>query len=175
MGGKKIVLVIAYRDFRDPEYFIPKEYFEKEGVSVVTASNKKGIAIGAEGGEAMVDFLVSQVNPNDYDAILFIGGPGALSALSNEDSFNLARSALGNNKIVGAICIAPLILARAGVLKGKKATVWSSPLDKSPIRELQREGALYEEKGVVRDGYIITASGPKFAEDFAREVMGALK
>jgi protease I len=57
-------------------------------------------------------------------------------------------------------------LAKAGVLKGKKATVWSSPMDKSPIKILTQNGAIFENLDVVVDGNIITANGPQAAEEF---------
>ena len=53
--GKKAVMIIAFRDFRDKEYFVPKEILEKAGIEVKTASNKKGTAIGADGGDTEVD------------------------------------------------------------------------------------------------------------------------
>lgn len=167
-------MIVAFRDFRDVEYFIPKEIFEKAGIEVKTASNKTGVAIGADGGEAKVDLLVSEINPKDYDAIIFVGGPGALNSLDNETSYELIKQAVSENKIVAAICISPVILAKSGVLKGKKATVWSSLFDKSPINTLKEHGANYEGKSIVRDGKIITANGPNAAEEFGKEILKAL-
>ena len=46
---KSIVMIIAFRDFRDAEYFVPKEILEEAGVEVKTASNKLGVAVGADG------------------------------------------------------------------------------------------------------------------------------
>lgn len=174
MASKKVVMIIAFRDFRDAEYFIPKEIFEKEGIEVKTASNKKGTAIGADGGEAEVEFLISEINPKEYDAVIFVGGPGALNALDNESSYKLARETIAENKILAAICIAPTILAKAGVLKGKNATVWSSLFDKSPIKVLKENGANYIAEPVVRDGNIITANGPEAAKKFGEEISKAL-
>jgi len=167
---KKIVMVIAFRDFRDVEYFQPKEILEKAGAEVITASNKKGTAIGADGGDTEVQLLVSEVNPEEFDAILFIGGPGALDALDNEDSYKLLREASEKRKLIGAICISPVILAKAGILKGKKATVWSAPFDKSSQRTLEENGAIYEGKSVVIDGKIVTANGPQSAKEFGETV-----
>jgi protease I len=171
---KKVVMIIAFRDFRDAEYFVPKEVLEKEGIEVKTASNKLGTAIGADGGDAQVDLLVSQINPADFDAIIFVGGPGALDALDNENSYKVARETVSQNKVLGAICISPLILARAGVLKGKKATVWTD-FTKSQAKILEKEGAIFEEKEVVIDGKIVTANGPKAAKNFGKAILELLK
>jgi len=167
---KKVVMVIAFRDFRDVEYFQPKEILEKAGAQVITASNKKGSAIGADGGDTEVQLLVSEVNPEEFDAILFIGGPGALDALDNEDSYKLLREASEKRKLIGAICISPVILAKAGILKGKKATVWSAPFDKSSQKTLEENGAIYEGKSVVIDGKIVTANGPQSAKEFGETI-----
>jgi len=174
-GNEKAVMIIAFRDFRDVEYFLPKEILEKEGIEVKTASNKKGIAIGADGGEAEVDLLVSEISVSDFDAIIFVGGPGCLEALDNQESYRVAQEAISQNKILASICISPVILAKAGVLNGRKATVWSSPFDKGPIKILKANGAIYEEKPVVIDGKIITANGPAAAEDFGKAILKTLK
>ena len=89
--SKKILMIIAFRDFRDEEYFLPKEIFEKEGFIVKTASTKKGTALGADGGEVEVDFSLDEVDVSQFDAILFVGGPGALKYLDNEKSIRLQK------------------------------------------------------------------------------------
>ena len=55
LEGKKIAMIIAFKDFRDAEYFVPKEIFEKAGAEVKTVSDKLGTAIGADGGDTKVD------------------------------------------------------------------------------------------------------------------------
>lgn len=168
---KRIVMVIAFQGFRDEEYFVPKEILERAGVEVKTASIKLGIAMGDEGGEASIDFLISAIRPEEFDAVIFVGGPGCLQYLDNDDAYHLARETVSQNKILAAICISPVILAKAGVLKEKKATVWNSPLDKTPLKILEENGAEYIDKDVVRDGKIITANGPSAAEEFAQKIL----
>lgn len=174
LKDKKIVMIVAFRNFRDIEYFLSKEILEKAGGEVKTASNKKGIAVGADGGEVNIDLLVSEINPIDFDAIVFIGGPGCLENLDNEDSYKLARETISQNKVLAAICISPIILARAGVLKRKKATIWHSSTNKQPIEILEKNGAIFEEKSVVVDGKIITGNGPESVKEFGKAIIGAL-
>ncbi len=175
MREKKILMIIAFRDFRDEEYFIPKDIFQSENIEVVTASNQEGIAIGSEGGEVKVDTTIDNLNLDEFEAVVLSGGRGCLKALDNEKLYNLVKVALNQNKIVAAICISPVILAKAGVLKGRKATVWSSELDKSAIKILEKEGAVYQSKPVVVDGKIITAAGPFAANEFGKEIVNLLK
>jgi protease I len=174
LKGKKIAMIIAFRDFRDAEYFIPKEIFEKAGAKITTVSTKLGTAIGADGGDTEVDLLLENLNPVDFDAIVFIGGPGCLEHLDNENSYKVARETVEQNKVLGSICVSPVILAKAGVLKGKKATVWSSSMDRGPVKILKENGAIYEDKDVVQDGKIITGNGPEAAQEFAEKLVEVL-
>lgn len=175
MEGKKIAMVIAFRNFRDEEYFVPREILEKAGVQIKTASNKLGKAIGVDGGEVEADLLIENLNPADFDAVVFVGGPGCLGNLDNENSYNVAKETISLGKVLAAICISPVILARAGVLEEKKATVWSSPLDKSPINILEENGVTYQNELVVVDGKIITAKGPAAAKRFGEALVEILK
>jgi protease I len=170
----KIVIVIAFKDFRDEEYFVPKEVLGKAGAEIKTASTEKGKAIGADGGEVEVNLLVKDINPADFDAVVFIGGPGCLKYLDNESSYKIAKETISQGKVLAAICISPVILAKAGVLKGKKATVWSSSMDKSPIKTLEDNGAIFEDKPVVVDGKIITGVGPSAAREFGMKIVEVL-
>ncbi len=161
---KKALFIIASKDFRDEEYFIPYQRLKDNGFEVVTAGDKAGLALGTQGGEAEIRLDLKEVNPKEFDAVIFVGGGGALKYLDNEDSYRIARETSG---VLAAICIAPLILARAGILKGKSATVWTSSMDKSPVGELEKEGVNYSKEDLVIDGKIITANGPLAASKFA--------
>jgi len=171
LSGKKIVMVVAFKNFRDEEYFVPKEILEKSGVEIKTASNKMGQALGADGGQVSIDYLISNVDMDNFDAVVFIGGPGCLENLDNENSYNLAKETAAKNKLLAAICVSSAILAKAGVLKGKRATVWSGPMDKSAIKILEENGAIYESESVVVDGKIVTAEGPAVAGKFAEALI----
>ena len=174
LENKSIVMIIAHRDFRDEEYFKPRQVFLAAGANIKTASNEKGTAIGADGGEVEVDLLISEINMAEFNAIVFIGGPGAMKYLDNEDSYKVAKEAVSQDKVLASICISPIILAKAGVLEGKKATVWTSSMDKSAAKILEDNGAIYQETPVVVDGKIITGVGPSAAEEFAMEVVEVL-
>ncbi len=74
---------------------------------------------------------------------------------------------------MGAICIAPTILAYAGVLEGKKATVWNQDGKQAEI--LTKNGAEFVDELVVVDGKIVTANGPPAAEAFGKKILEMLK
>lgn len=171
---KKIAMIIAFRDFRDEEYFIPKQTLETAGAEIITISTSFGKAIGKLGGEAEINILLKDLKVADYDAILFIGGPGAANYIEDKVCHKIAGEAVENNKVLGAICIAPVILAKAGVLDGKKATVWSSVMDKSAIKILEENGAIFQKDSVVVDGEIVTGNGPGAAKEFGEKIIETL-
>lgn len=168
---KKIAMIIAAREFRDEECFETKDILEKQGFNITIFSNEKGIAVGRFGGEIKVDKTLDELNVSDFDSLLFVGGQGAIKYLDNKISYDIINNANDKNKVIAAICIAPLILARAGILKGKKATVWSSDLDKSAIKELEKEGGIYIDQKSVIDGNIITADGPFAINEFCENIL----
>ncbi len=158
---KKVLLIISFRDFQDEEYFNSKDVFEKHGFSVKTASTKKGIAIGSYGEEATIDLSQEEIKVKCFSSIVFIGGQGALKYLDNDNFYKIIKDANENKVIIGAICIAPIILANANILKNKEATVWSAPNQKKPINILKDRGAIYAEKDVVVCENIVTENGPR--------------
>lgn len=173
--NKKAVFIIAFDDFRDEEYFKTQEVLFKNDILIKVASIKKGQAKGADGGVVNIDLTLDELKVENFDAIIFIGGPGALEDLDNEKSYRIAREAVEKNKLLAAICISPTILAKAGVLNGKRATVWASALDRQPIKILEENGAEYINEKVVQDGKIVTANGPAASEEFGNKILEALK
>lgn len=174
LENKKIAMVIAFRDFRDIEYFIPRDILQRVGAKLINISSQKGIAIGADGGEVEVNLVPAEFKAGNFEAVLFIGGSGMAKKLDDQDFQRIGIETAKANNVLGAICIAPALLAKAGVLEGKKATVWSSPLQKSPIRILERGGAIYQDANVVIDGKIVTANGPAAAKDFTEAIIKVL-
>ncbi|HHD92341.1 MAG TPA: DJ-1 family protein, partial [Candidatus Portnoybacteria bacterium] len=116
-----------------------------------------------------------EINLNDYQAVVFSGGPKALDYLDNQKVYQIVQQTVQEKKVLGAICISPVILAKAGVLKGKQATVWSLVLNRQPVKILKENGAQYINQSVVKDGLIITANGPSAATEFGKEVVRVIK
>jgi protease I len=172
LKGKKAVMIVAPVGFRDEECFEPKDILEKSGVEVKIASKNTQKAIGKLGGTIDVDLNLSEVDVNDYDAVIFIGGPGAANYTKDKEALRIAQDTVKKNKLLAAICIAPTILASAGVLKGKNATVWNADGNQSAV--LENAGATYVRKPVVVDGKLITADGPQSAKAFGKEIVKAL-
>ena len=169
LTGKKIVMIIARSNFRDEEFLVPKGILEKEGAEVKVASSSLDESRGMLGAVAKPDILVADVNASDYDAVIFVGGQGASEYWEDAKAHEIARSAADEGKVLGAICIAPVTLANAGVLKGKRATVFPSEAGK-----LSKKEAICTRAGVEIDGKIITADGPRSATEFGEAIVEAL-
>lgn len=167
---KKAVMIIAEKDFRDEELLQPKEILEKNGIEVKVASTTLKEAKGVLGAKVKPDILVSDIKINDFDAVIFVGGAGSSQYWDDPVAHKLAQGAVNKDKIIAAICIAPVTLAKAGLLKGKRATVWSSESG-----QLESAGADYTGEPVEKDGKIITAAGPFAGREFAEEIVEALK
>lgn len=165
MAGEKVLMVIAPENFRDEELLHTKEELERAGAKVTIASTKTA-AKGLLGARATPDIKLEQVSVDDYDAIVFVGGPGASVYFNDKRALSMASEAFGKGKKTCAICIAPTILANAGVLKGKRATVW----DGDYVRKIESKGATYTRKPVEVDGNVITANGPEAAREFGRTI-----
>jgi len=167
---KKVVMIVAQSDFRDEELLEPKAILERNGIEVKIASTSLSSSRGMLGAEVNPDILVSDINIRDFAAIILIGGIGASQYWDDSITHRLIQEAVSSDRLVAAICIAPVTLARAGVLKGRRATVWSSEADK-----LKSAQANYTGRPVERDGNIITASGPTAAREFADEILEAIR
>ena len=164
-------MIIARKDFRDEEYFIPLEIFQKAGAEVTTASSKPGVTLGVLGGEAEATLDIKNIKAEDFDAVVFVGGNGAQEYFENEEAHRIAREFNDAKKIVGAICIAPVILAKAGILEGRTAAVWSSAMDKTGPKALLQGKCVVSKNSVEVSDNIITANGREASEEFAREIV----
>lgn len=145
----RIAMTIAPVNFYDKEYIEPRAIFTHNKAEVIVASITKAIAIGRDGFKVQPDVVISDLNADNFDAIVLIGGRGVIKYLwDNQKLQNLVKDANNKNKVIAAICLSPAILAHAGILKGKKA------------------GVNYIDKEVVVDGNIVTGNGPDSAKAF---------
>lgn len=166
---KKVALVIAEKQFRDEEYQVPHDLLQRAGFEVLTVCTSTNTAVGKLGLQVTPDTLLTELNPAELDALIFIGGGGSEQYFDDPLAHSLAQKTVELGKVLGAICIAPVILANAQVLVGKNATVFP---DGASI--LQQNGANYTGRAVEVDGKIITGNGPEAAEAFSQALIRLL-
>ena len=168
----KAVIAIAPEKYRDEEFAEPVAAFTKAGIAFDIASTRAGTCTGMLGGKTTAGLSFDDIDPKDYKGLIIIGGSGNQTYLWEDDILvQLASYFHGKDKVVAAICLAPVVLAKAGILKGKKATVYDSPV---AVLEMKKGRALVTKDLVVTDGRIITANGPAAAKAFAEAVVKEL-
>ena len=163
---KSALLIIAQSGYQDHELAGTRDGLVAAGFDIVLASKEAGECTGKLGGTENATVALRDVSVADYDRIAFIGGPGMIPYADEPDAVAVARAAGEAGMPLGAICIAPTILAKAHVLEGKRATVWDSDGEQEAL--LKQYDALYTAEDVTVDGQIVTANGPHAAEEFGK-------
>jgi protease I len=167
--GKRAALIIASGNFQEDELFQTKRVLDAAQVETVIAAPRTGIIRGAAGMPTEAGILVDQLNVDDFDAIIFVTGAGTIEYAGQPLIANIITETVRKGKVLGAIGVAPSLLAAAGVLDGSRATSFLSE------REiLIQAGANYTGAPVEREGYIITATGSQAAMLFGRAIADAL-
>lgn len=166
----KILMVLSPQDYQEDELNVPRDYFRSKGYEVILASKGVETATSMNGENVSVDVDIDEVDLSPYQAVIFVGGEGIYYLNLNEDPdyVGLAKKAALQNKLIGAICLGPWILADAGLLQGKQATAAETDYLKS-------KGAVVSDLAVVQDGNILTANGPSASQEFAEAIVAALE
>jgi len=167
----RVLFIIAQNNFRDEELTIPRRVLGNAGIPSDVASLTTDTATGMFGLEVMPDVRVIDVQLDKYTMVVVVGGSGALDLAEREEVTGFVHEADQQGKLLGAICLGPTVLAQAGVLEGKRATVWSSAVSRESIKTLEDNGALYVHEPVVVDGRIVTAWGPDKAQGFGEKLV----
>lgn len=167
----RVLMIIAPKNFRDEELLIPKEILEHAGNDVKIASLTRVNATGMLGAVVKPDFAVHEINTDYFDAVVVVGGSGSPVLAESKEVLSVVRAMAEKEKLVAAICLAPIVLAKAGILVDKDATVYKT---KESVTILREGGARYVEKPLVVDDNIITADGPASAEAFGKKIVELL-
>lgn len=165
-----ILIFLPANNFGEEEYLITKKVFLKGGKNVFITSDSNTVCSGDNGMKVKADTDFYNVNEKNFSAIVFIGGKGSKDYWDNETLHKIARNFQSAGKIVAAICSAPIILARAGLLTNIPATCWSE--DKNELIKLEIN---YNDRSVIAEKDIITSDGPRSAEQFAETILNLIK
>lgn len=172
LTGKKVLMVIPHTQFRDEEFFEPKKIFETEGAVVTVASTSVRTCHGTKGGTVQSQIAIADAKAEDFDAIVICGGPSTPDFLWTDKKLpELAAAMSAAGKVVAAISLATVVLAKAKLLAGKKATVYFLP---QAIQELKAGGATYVTEPLVIQEKLILAEGPTESTQFGQAISAAL-
>ena len=163
------VLVPLAEGFEEIEAISVIDILRRADVEVVTAGLKEGLAEGSHKVKVLPDTTLEKVDWHDFDGLVLPGGaPGFVNLGNDQRILDLAREMNRAGKCVAAICAAPSVLIKAGVLQGRKATVSSS--GKAQVQAC----ADFREDRVVVDKNLITSRAPGTALEFALKLVEAL-
>lgn len=144
------------------------DVLRRAGLRVSTCGLRRLEVCGSHSIRLVADMLLEEAVSSTWDLVALPGGmPGATHLCEDARVGRLLTKALETGGWVGAICAAPIVLARFGLLEGRRATSYPGFADRMP-------GAIYCEDRVVCDGKIITSRGPGTALEFALELVRLL-
>jgi protease I len=162
-------LMISADKFEDSELLVPYYRLKEAGVDVAVASLSRRAIVGMHGYDVAVDTTLDEVNADDYGMLILPGGAAPAVVRKEPKALEIVRNFFARNKPVAAICHGPQILVSAGLLRGRRATCYTSVAD-----ELKQAGALYEDREVVVDANLVTSRQPADLPAFMRETMKQL-
>lgn len=146
------------------------DLLRRADIEVVTAGLDGQPVRASRGTRLIPDVDIDQALRRDYDMVVLPGGlPGADNLAADTRVMDLLRRMAGAGKYVCAICAAPAVLAKAGVLQGKRATSYPGILDTMNLPDVTYTGAAVEV-----DGTVVTSRGPGTAMDFALQLIELL-
>jgi 4-methyl-5(b-hydroxyethyl)-thiazole monophosphate biosynthesis len=162
------VLVPLAHGFEEIEALTIVDILRRAEIEVVTAGLLPGPISGAHNISVFADTTIDAVNADDFNMIVLPGGqPGTDNLNSDVRIHAILNEFISKDKLIGAICAAPIVLGSAGLLTGKKVTCYPSYIDKL-------NGGIYEDTPVVSDGTIITSQGPGTSIDFGLALVARL-
>ena len=160
-----MIAVLLADGFEEIEALTPVDVLRRAGLDVKTVAVGSKIAVGSHGIPVICDIEASEVDEKELSTVIFPGGmPGSLNLDASPYADKFINAVKKNGGRIAAICAAPLLLGRRGLLDGREAICY-------PGFEGELAGAKISEKSVVTDGNITTAKGMGVALPFALELV----
>lgn len=157
------VLIPLAPGFEDLEATTLIDLLRRADIEVITAGLIPGLITGARGLRVQPDAELDAVMEAEFDLLALPGGmPGAQHLRDDPRILHLLQKFAAAGRYTAAICAAPIALAAAGLLTGRRATSYPGFVDRLDV-----PGLHYVNEPVVVDGRVVTSRGPGTAMDFA--------
>lgn len=161
----EMIIVLLADGFEEIEALTPVDMLRRANLDVKTVGIYGKTALGAHGIEVVCDCTTDEIDLEKVTMAIFPGGmPGATNLDASDYTDKAISSVLRNNGHLAAICAAPLVLGRRGLLNGKCATCF-------PGFEGELSGAKVLDEEFVTDGNITTGKGMEYSLPFAKELV----
>ncbi len=165
---RNMTAVLLADGFEMIEALTPVDVLRRAGVEVYTVGMNGKTAKSSHGVSVICDITVEELDISSVENVIFPGGlPGASNLDASPYTDKIIASVCQRGGRLAAICAAPLILGRRGLLSGKRATCY-------PGFESELKGAILSSDGVVSDGSVTTARGMGVSLKFAEELVSLL-
>jgi 4-methyl-5(b-hydroxyethyl)-thiazole monophosphate biosynthesis len=164
---KKTIIFLA-EGFEEIEALSVVDVLRRASIECKICSLKEKNVTGSHGIEVVADIMIDSVDINEFDCIILPGGmPGAKNLKENLKIIEYVQKFHKENKLIAAICAAPIVLEAAGIIKNNEVTSYPGVKD-------QLKSAVYKEEVVVSHNNIITSRGPATAIEFGLALVKAL-
>ncbi len=168
---ERSALILCYSGFEEIEALTVVDVLRRAGVAAdICSVEGKEYIRGSHGIEIRADksFGAGEKEVGSYDCVVLPGGlPNAYLLRDDPEVIDCVKNFYASGKLVCAICAAPCVLEKAGLLKGRRATSYPGMVDKASCGEYIAENA-------VQDGNIITSRGPGTALQFSFAILRAM-
>ena len=160
-----MIAVMMADGFEEIEALTPVDILRRAGLDVRTVAVGSKVAVGSHGIAVVCDMTADEVRLDEVTTVVFPGGmPGSLNLDASPYTDKFIDAVKKNGGRLAAICAAPLVLGRRGLLEGRRAVCY-------PGFENELKGAIIENAPVVTDGSITTAIGMGAALPFSLELV----
>ncbi len=164
-----MILILLADGFEELEALSPLDILKRNGHDVKTVGITGKQVTGTHGVTVVADLLPGEVDLSSVTLVIFPGGmPGAENLDASDFTDRVIGAVTENGGRLAAICAAPLVLGRRGLLAGRRATCF-------PGFESELVGAVCTGDDVVTDGNITTAKNFGAAFNFGLELAGLLE
>lgn len=161
-------IVILANGFEDTEALATIDVLKRSKLEITTVSFDSLIVNSQYNLEVKANLLFSDLKPEEYDFLVIPGGRAVFNVLDKKkELLSLIKSFIEKDKLVAAICAGPMLIGKLGYFKNRSFTSF-------PGTENHIIGN-YQNKGVVRDGNLITAKAMAYSFDFALEIIEFLQ
>ena len=158
----KSIAILLEEGFEEIEAIVPIDVLRRLEFNVILAGKSLQVS-GSHSVEIKADSLISQLKYEELDAVILPGGlPGSTNLRDNRDVIKLVSEMYSAGKLVAAICAAPIVLAEAGIMSGKKSTGYPMEMLRQALSDAEYTSARVEE-----DENVITGKGPGAAFEFS--------
>ena len=160
-----MIIVLLTDGFEEIEALTPVDMLRRAKLNVKTVGVNGKIAVGSHGIPVVCDITAEEVDLNEVTMAVFPGGmPGSLNLDASPFTDKVIDAVTKKSGRLAAICAAPLVLGRRGLLNGKKATCF-------PGFEAELIGATVTGEEFVTDGNVTTGKGMEYSLPFAKELV----